>query len=209
MDRAHLKRRCLLPCLSRGAVGLSRGGVGTTSMNVTGVTLIELITVIAIVAILMTVGVPSFKYIGNSYRISGEVNGLLGDLQFARAEAIKEGQTVTACISTDGATCASGNTAWQSGWIVFSDVMNDQTVDTGDTILRIQPAFTSTDTFESDSSLSSVTFSREGFALQLPNGGTTLTLHDATANSVWTRCLDITVIGMMTVYTHTTQAACT
>ncbi len=176
--------------------------------NVTGVTLIELITVIAIVAIMMTIGVPSYKYIDNSYRISGEVNGLLGDLQFARVEAIKEGQTVTACISTDGATCAGGNTAWQSGWIVFSDVNNDQTVDNGDTVLRVQAAFTSTDTFAADGGLTSVTFSREGFALGLPNGGTVFTLHDATSNSIWTRCLDVTVIGMMTVYTNATQATC-
>lgn len=202
MDRAHLKRRRLPPRASRRAER-------ATPMNVTGVTLIELITVIAIVAILMTIGVPSFKYIGNSYRIAGEANGLLGDLQFARAEAIKEGQTVTVCISADGATCSASADTWQTGWIVFSDVMDDQTVDPGDTVLRVQPAFTSTDTFESGSGLNAVTFSREGFALQLPNGGTTLTLHDATADPVWTRCLDITVIGMMTVYTHTTQAACT
>ncbi len=179
-------------------------------MNVTGVTLIELITVIAIVAIMVAIGVPSFKYIGNSYRISGEVNGLLGDLQFARIEAIKEGQTVTACVSSTGTSCTGGSD-WQNGWIVFSDVSDDQTVDTGDTVLRVQAPFTSTDTFEppAATTLDSVTFSREGFALGLPNGGTTLTLHDATSNPEWTRCLDIDVVGMMSVQTHTTEAACT
>ena len=177
--------------------------------NVTGVTLVELLTVIAIVSILMAIGLPSYRYIQNSYRISGEVNGLVGDLQFARAEAIKEGETVTACISTDGATCAAGAPGWQSGWIVFADLNDDQTVDSGDTILRVQAPFTSTDTFDSDSGLTAVTFNREGFALGLPNGGTTLTLHDATSDPAWTQCLDVTVIGMLTVTSHTQTPACT
>jgi type IV fimbrial biogenesis protein FimT len=177
---------------------------------VTGITLVELLTVIAIVAILVVIGVPSYQYINTSYRISGEVNGLLGDLQFARAEAIKEGQTVTACVSNNQTAC-TGGTDWQDGWIVFSDVNDDQTVDTGDTVLRVQLPFTSTDTFEPPAAvdLGTVTFSREGFAIGLPGAGTTLTLHDATANPVWTRCLDIAVVGMMSVQTHTTEAACT
>ena len=64
----------------------------------TGFTLTELMVVVAIVAILLGIGVPSYRYISNSYRMSAEVNGLLGDLQYARSEAIKEGQTVTTCV---------------------------------------------------------------------------------------------------------------
>lgn len=177
--------------------------------HVTGVTLIELMAVIAIAAILMAIGVPSFKYIQNTSRVDGESNGLLGDLEFARAEAIKEGQTVSVCISADGANCENGATAWQSGWIVFSDVNDDQTVDAGDTILRVETPFTSTDTFESAAGLSAVTFSREGFALGLPNGGDSIVLHDATDNSVWTRCLDMNVIGLISVTDPAETPGCT
>jgi type IV fimbrial biogenesis protein FimT len=177
--------------------------------SVTGVTLVELLTVISIVAIMMAIGVPSFKYISASYRVSGEVNGLLGDMEFARAEAIKEGQTVTVCISADGATCDTGATTWQTGWIVFSDVKGDQTVDAGDNVLRVQSAFTGTDSLESTGN-SYVTFSRDGFALQLPNGGVTFTLHDATSNPVWTRCLNMSVVGMMATTTPTqSPSTCT
>lgn len=176
---------------------------------VAGVTLIELLAVITIVAILMSIGVPSYRYINTSYRIAGEVNGLLGDLQFARAEAIKEGQPVSVCISSNGTSCAAAATTWQSGWIVFSDPNQNQTVDDGDTVMRIQTAFSGSDTFQSDSNLSAVTFNREGFALDLPNAGTTLTLHDSTSNSSWTRCLVMTVIGKMTVESHATSASCT
>ena len=55
-----------------------------------GFSLTELVMVMAIVAILLAIGVPSYRYIGNSYRMSSEVNGLLGDLMLARAEAIKD-----------------------------------------------------------------------------------------------------------------------
>src|SRR4029077_19926251 len=46
-----------------------------------GFTLTELIVVSAIVAILLGIAIPSYKYITTSYRMSAEVNGLLGDLQ--------------------------------------------------------------------------------------------------------------------------------
>ena len=98
---------------------------------------------------------PSFRYVTNSNRIASEINGLLGDLQFARAEAIKEGRTVTVCVSTDGATCAN-STTWQSGWIVFSDPTNVGVVDAGETILRVQTPFTSTDTFLASNTVSAI-----------------------------------------------------
>jgi type IV fimbrial biogenesis protein FimT len=161
-----------------------------------GFTLIELTITIAIAAILMTMAVPSFRYVTNSNRIAGELNGLLGDLMFARAEAIKEGRTVTVCVSNDGATCAN-STNWQSGWIVFSDPSDVGVVDPGETILRLQSPFSSTDTFQSSNALTAITFNREGYAIGVANG-TLITLHDATDTSAWTRCLSINLSGQMT-----------
>ena len=66
----------------------------------TGLSLLELMAVLTIVAILMGVGFASFKGITTSYRISGEINGLLGDMQYARSEAIKQGQSVAICVVT-------------------------------------------------------------------------------------------------------------
>jgi type IV fimbrial biogenesis protein FimT len=162
-----------------------------------GMTLIELMITVAIVAILMAIGVPSYKYVTNANRISAEVNGLLGDLQFARAEAIKEGQTVTVCSSTNGTSCNGTATAWNSGWIVFSDVNNDQTVDAGagDTVYRMQRAFNGSDTFKADNSATAITFNREGFASVAGAAPpVTLTLRDATSNQKWTRCLAVKTI---------------
>ncbi|TLZ13468.1 MAG: prepilin-type N-terminal cleavage/methylation domain-containing protein [Gammaproteobacteria bacterium] len=159
-----------------------------------GFSITELMVVVAIVAILLGIGAPSYRYITNSYRMSAEVNGLLGDLQYARAEAIREGQTVTACVSSDGASCTRG-ADWANGWIVFS----------AGGVLRVQGAFTGTtpDTFIADSNVTAVTYNREGFATTAAGfAGTTLTLHDSTANSAWSRCLVITAVGLMTTQTH-------
>src|SRR5580693_8818391 len=143
-------------------------------MRAHGFTLVEVVITMAVAAILLSIAVPSFRYVTNSNRIAGELNGLLGDLQFARAEAIKEGRTVTVCVSVDGATCAN-STTWQSGWIVFSDPTDVGVVDPGETILRWQKTFSSTDTFVASNilspvTLSAITFNREGYAIGIANG---------------------------------------
>jgi len=179
---------------------------------ISGFTLIEVLTVITIAALLMALGVPSYQYVTNANRISGEVNGLLGDMQYARSEAIKEGQTVTVCSSansTSAAPTCSGSTAWQSGWIVFSDVNGTGAVDSAsDTILRVQSAFPLGDTFDANNSMKFVTFNREGFALNLNNPPITVTLHAAVPNNGSTRCLQITIVGQLTTETAGT-GACT
>ena len=94
----------------------------------TGFNITELMVVVAIVDILLSVGVPSYRYITNSYRMSAEMNALVGDLMYARAEAIKEGQPVAICVSADGLTC-SGATTWANGWIVFPDPAGNGSAD--------------------------------------------------------------------------------
>jgi len=168
-----------------------------------GVTLIELMMTISLVAITLAIAVPSYKNFTNANRLAGEVNALLGDMQFARGEAIKEGQTVVICSSADGATC-SGKTTWNIGWIVFSDVNNNGVVDTGETVFRVKNGFNSTDSFNADNATSAVTFNREGFA---PVGNiVTITLHDSTADPQWTRCMKINIVGMLMTTRYSTPA---
>jgi len=169
-----------------------------------GYTMMELVVAMAIVAILVSLAGPSFTSVTNSNRIAGEVNGLLGDLQYARAEAVKEGLFATVCASTNGTTCSGAN-AWQSGWIVFSDVNGNATVDGGDAILRVQRAFTSTDTFVPNPAVAAITFNREGFANNF-GAGTLFSLHDATSSSNWTRCLSVNVIGLMKTLKYSESA---
>jgi type IV fimbrial biogenesis protein FimT len=160
-----------------------------------GVSLLELLIVITIGSILFSVGIPSYRTVTNSNRIAAEVNGLLGDMQYARAEAIRRGQTVSVCASADGASCSNATT-WETGWLVFSNPNGDTTVDPGDTVLRAQAALGGTDTFQASNGVAAVTFNREGFAVGIANGAL-ITLHDAAVTSAWTRCLSITRIGLM------------
>src|SRR5271154_4492007 len=117
----------------------SRGG---GARGASGFTLLELMTTLTVAGILLAIGVPSFRYVTWSNRASSEINGLLGDLQLARGEAIREGQTVTVCASTDGASCSNSN-SWQTGWIVFSDAIPIGTIEGNDSLLKVQRAFSS------------------------------------------------------------------
>ena len=171
-----------------------------------GFSMTELMVVVAIVAIVLGLGVPSFRYVTNANRLSAEVNGLLGDLMFARGEAIKQGLPVLVCTSADSATCA-GTTTWEAGWITCVDTNANNTCGS---LLRVQKSFVSSkDTLRPDatSNASRISFGREGFATGIA-AGATFTLHDGTSNSTWTRCLQITVVGMMTATNHVSNAAC-
>ncbi|MGC1389273.1 MAG: GspH/FimT family pseudopilin [Steroidobacteraceae bacterium] len=167
-----------------------------------GFTVTELVVVMGIVAIVAAIGIPSFKYVTASNRIASEINGLLGDMQFARSQAVKEGQSVTVCASSNSTaanpTC-SGSNAWENGWIVFLDANGNKQVDAGEQVIRTQPPFNGTDTFvASTAAFSATTFNRMGYA---PTGlatNITINLHNSTNVTAWTRCLQITPIGTPT-----------
>jgi type IV fimbrial biogenesis protein FimT len=163
--------------------------------RVSGYTMIELIITVMVGSVLLMIAVPTFFWVTNSNRIAAEINGLVGDLQFARGEAVKEGQSVTVCVSTNGTTCANLNT-WQKGWIVFSTANNLP--------LRVQKTFTSTDTFVASQNVGTITFNREGYAIGLANPGTLIELHATPSNNNWTRCLSINIVGMIASQTYGT-----
>lgn len=177
-----------------------------------GFNLVELMVVLAIGAILLGIGTSSYRYVTNANRVSTEVNSLLGDLMLARSEAIKEGVSVIACPLSSGPTCNKVST-WQNGWMVFADVNNNGTYDTGDVLIRVQNAFTTTtDTFTSDNSVQSVTYNREGFAVGLPSTSSinyiTITLHTTPTETQWTRCVQVSSYGGLTTE-HSGKGSCT
>lgn len=161
----------------------------------------------AIAAILIGIGAPSFRYITTSDRMSGEVNSLLGDMQYARAEAIKEGQTVSVCAAASSETSCSGQDAWDTGWLVFSG-SGTQPASSAD-ILLVRGAFNGGDSFQpADGTTSVVHFNREGFAPGVAAGAVTFQLHDSSDNATYTRCLYLTLMGVPTTQTDG-QGQCT
>jgi len=127
-----------------GMINKRHGSYPARHYSSRGVTLVETLVVMGIVAILMAIGIPSYKYVTNANRISAEINGLLGDLQFARSEAIKQGRTVSVCVSTDQSSCstASPDLNWHKGWIVYSDMNGNGAIDAPGEVLRAQKSFT-------------------------------------------------------------------
>lgn len=97
--------------------------------NTRGFTLIELMIAIAIMAIMASVAIPAYQTMVQNNRIVTTTNGLLGALQLARSEAVKQRRTITICPSSDMATCDAGE-PWHGGLIVLE----------GANLLRVVPA---------------------------------------------------------------------
>jgi type IV fimbrial biogenesis protein FimT len=86
---------------------------------------------------------PGFMTFITKARVSGTANELLGDLSYARSEAATRQVEVAMCVTTDQASCTSGN-AWQRGRIIFIDTNADGAVSAGETVLRVSQATTAT-----------------------------------------------------------------
>lgn len=99
-----------------------------------GFTLIELMVTLAVLAILAALAAPSFSNLINSNRLIGAANDVVAGLQLARLEAVRRGQSVVVCPSTDGSSCAGSD--W-SRMIVFSDRNGNRQVDApADVVIR-------------------------------------------------------------------------
>jgi prepilin-type N-terminal cleavage/methylation domain-containing protein len=65
-----------------------------------GITLIEVMIVVAIIGILAALAVPSFSATLDKQRITGAAEAVLGDLRWARTEAIKRNKIVRVAFTT-------------------------------------------------------------------------------------------------------------
>lgn len=102
-----------------------------------GLTLIELMVALSLLAIIATLAAPSFQRQIAASRVTDASNELLLAVSRARTEAIRLGQRVSVCKSSNGSSCDTSSTGWQTGWITFIDSTRTGTnaaVDTGETI---------------------------------------------------------------------------
>lgn len=85
-----------------------------------GFTLAELMVTLAVLAVTVTIGVPAFAGVLQRAREANAYHLLTASLATARLAAVKTGAAVTACPSSDGATCRR-DLVWDEGWIVYTD----------------------------------------------------------------------------------------
>jgi len=114
----------------------------------------------------------------SAYRISSQVNGWIATCSLRRAEAIKRGQTVTLCISSNGQRPApTGTTSWNNGWIVFADANATRRLIAGERCAKANAADRG-NALTADNSVRAITFIVTGCGVGLPAGNVTLTLRD-------------------------------
>jgi type IV fimbrial biogenesis protein FimT len=166
-----------------------------------GFSLIELMFTIALAGILAAVAVPSMQRMFKTNRVQTEASSFVGDLMLARTEAVKRGQNVSVCVSSDGINCLTTNT-WNSGWIVFPDSTAACSAATSAIpAIKVRKAFSGTDTLAASVSKACVTFNREGFTSNLGTASVTFTLHTSDNLSTATRCVAVDLGGRITTQT--------
>jgi type IV fimbrial biogenesis protein FimT len=190
-----------------------RGGAGTAdspavhAAGQNGFTLIELVVTLTVASILAMVAVPSYRQFVESGRLTAATNDLVGDLSYARVEAMKrgagidqpapcaraagsEGQVIV-CASSDSSTCATAPTTWKAGWIVYwnyDGLGGNYNAANCDAMLKIHDALPSNISAVTDTGTDILKFNRIG-AITTPITYLKLTSANISANQDRVICL--------------------
>ena len=89
-----------------------------------------------IAGILATIAIPSLQSILANARLATATNTLLAALATTRSEAIKRGQRVVLCPSSDYQSCTDASD-WHVGYVLYIDSNNNSSLDPGEPVLRV------------------------------------------------------------------------
>jgi type IV fimbrial biogenesis protein FimT len=104
-----------------------------------GFTLVELLITVSIVAILIAVALPDLRAFLVNNRLSSDVNGFVGLINYARSEAIARNQDVLICPKSNGATvitCESTQSWGEFETQVFVDIDGNGQRNANDILLK-------------------------------------------------------------------------
>ncbi len=92
-----------------------------------------------VIGILATIAFPTYQRYVTATRLAGHAQFIVETLRLARFEVFTRKVTVSLCASTNGTDCTGS--AWEKGWIVFTDGNTPGTVDADDEVLRAVSAY--------------------------------------------------------------------
>jgi type IV fimbrial biogenesis protein FimT len=109
--------------------------IHTAARRIRGFTLIELMVVMAVLAVLAALAAPSFASITRRLQVDTVREELIGSMNLARTEAIRQGRSV---VIRRMEPCAATTISreWYCGWRVFVDLNENNALNVGEPVLR-------------------------------------------------------------------------
>jgi type IV fimbrial biogenesis protein FimT len=100
---------------------------------------------LAVAIILSATTIPAYNSMIQRNEMTSSVNALVGELRYARSEALKRSASVTICPTADGAVCNGSGSPWMPqespDHLIFVDSNGNGAFDASDdTVLKLSPA---------------------------------------------------------------------
>lgn len=163
--------------------------------SLAGFTLLELLIVLGIAGILAAIAGPGFQTMIKSSSVISGRDALASAIKGARGQAIFDKANVTICASDNQASC-SGTADWSDGWIIFSDINGNATLDAGtDTLIDVN--YGNDDLrVGTDGSGGTLTFTASG--IKTPVGAVIIGICDEdTSSSIEGHAMSISSVGSL------------
>jgi len=151
-------------------------------MGMRGFTMIELVVAMGVAAMLCAVAVPSIRAVLAGERRVSEVNDLVGALNYARSEAVKQNPAAGVNVNAAG--------TWANGWNVCCTA--------GGAALQAVPAINSSSSISASNSngaITAVTF--DGNGAQLNGAGTILFTFCDSRGSTLATAVEVNMLGQI------------
>ena len=161
--------------------------------NNRGFTLIELMVTLAVIIVLLVVGVPNLKSFMQSNRLTSSTNLLVISLNLARSEAVKRGTVIKTCVNNTAQNDCNNVVNWEHGWITFIDTDNDDTIDGGETVLRVNEALGGGTTIRSGQFTNIISYNSDGSA----NTNGSFKVCDKDANLIKAKGINVAPTGII------------